>query len=52
MKHIAPNLYTFEGLIVGRAYLLEDPDGLTVIDGSITPSTSAILRQITGRVAA
>ena len=48
MKYIAPNLYTFENCLVGRAYLLEDADGLTVIDGSIAPSTNAILRQITG----
>lgn len=48
MKYIAPHLYTFENCLVGRAYLLEDADGLTVIDGSITASTSAILRQITG----
>ena len=48
MKYIAPNLYTFENCLVGRAYLLEDADGLTVIDGSIAPSTGTILRQITG----
>ncbi len=48
MKFIAPHLYTFENCLVGRAYLLEDADGLTIIDGSIAPSTNAILRQITG----
>ncbi len=46
MKQIVPGLYTFENLIVGRAYLIVDPDGLTVIDASIPPSTGAILRQI------
>lgn len=48
MKYIAPNLYTFEGLFVGRVYLIEDPDGLTIIDGSIAQSTGRIIRQITG----
>lgn len=48
MKAIAPNLYTFEGLLMGRAYLIEDPDGLTVIDGSIALSTNRLLAQITG----
>lgn len=48
MKYIAPNLYTFEGLIAGRAYLIEDADGLTIIDGSIAQSTQRLIRQITG----
>jgi glyoxylase-like metal-dependent hydrolase (beta-lactamase superfamily II) len=46
MKAIAPNLYTFEGLIAGRAYLIEDPDGLTIIDGSLPNSTEKLISQI------
>jgi glyoxylase-like metal-dependent hydrolase (beta-lactamase superfamily II) len=48
VKYIAPHLYSFENCIVGRAYLLEDTDELTIIDGSIPASTGTILRQITG----
>jgi glyoxylase-like metal-dependent hydrolase (beta-lactamase superfamily II) len=46
MKRILPGLYTFTGLLAGRAYLLEDPDGLTLIDASIPPSAPKILKQI------
>lgn len=46
MQNIAPGLYTFDGLLMGRVYLIEDPDGLTIIDGGISRSTSAIIRQI------
>lgn len=48
MKNVAPGLYTFDGLIMGRVYLIEDDDGLTIIDGSISFSTQRILTQITG----
>ncbi len=47
MQSIAPNLYSFDHLIAGRVYLIDDPDGLTIIDGSILRSTPAILSQIT-----
>ena len=46
MKPIIPGLYTFTGLIAGRVYLIEDPDGLTLIDASIPPSAPKILKQI------
>ena len=46
MKQIIPGLYTFTGLPVGRVYLIEDPDGLTVIDASIPPAANAIASQI------
>ncbi len=48
MKAIAQNFYTFEGLLAGRVYLIEDADGLTIIDGSVPPSTNNILKQIVG----
>ena len=47
MKYVAPGVYTLEGLLVGRVYLIEDPDGLTIIDGSIGRSTATILKEIT-----
>lgn len=46
MRSILPGLYTFSHLTVGRAYLIEDPDGLTLIDASIPASASKILNQI------
>lgn len=48
MKSIAPNLYTFDRCLVGRVYMIDDPDGLTIIDGGLPQSTGAILSQITG----
>lgn len=46
MKPIMPGVYMLTGMIVGRVYLIEDADGLTLIDASIPPSASAILKQI------
>jgi glyoxylase-like metal-dependent hydrolase (beta-lactamase superfamily II) len=46
MKLISPGVYTMTGLMVGRVYLIEDPDGLTLIDASIPPAASGIIAQI------
>lgn len=46
MHAILPKFYTFSGLMFGRAYLSEDADGLTVIDTSIAPAASRILKQL------
>jgi len=46
MLKISDNLYTLYGMIVGRVYLIQDPDGLTLIDTSIPPRANAILKQI------
>jgi glyoxylase-like metal-dependent hydrolase (beta-lactamase superfamily II) len=47
MQTIIPNLlHTFDGLIVGRVYLIEDADGLTLIDASISGAAPKIKRQI------
>lgn len=46
MKQIAPNLHTFSGLIVGRVYLIEDPDGLTLIDTSLPFAPRRIMKQL------
>ena len=35
MKQIVPGLYAFTGLMMGRVYLIEDPDGLTIIDAGL-----------------
>lgn len=46
MRQIVPGLYWLPGMRVGRVYLIEDPDGLTLIDTSIAPSGAQILRQV------
>ncbi len=46
MKPIVPGLYTFTGMVAGRVYLIEDGDGLTLIDTSLAQSASRILSQL------
>jgi glyoxylase-like metal-dependent hydrolase (beta-lactamase superfamily II) len=46
MKRIVAGVYTFSGLQVGRVYLTEDADGLTLIDTGLAGAADAILRQI------
>ncbi|MCB0030188.1 MAG: MBL fold metallo-hydrolase [Anaerolineales bacterium] len=48
MEEIAPDLFTFRGLPVGRVYLIRDEDGLTIIDGSIPPAARSLQRQLEG----
>ncbi len=47
MKKIALNLYTFTGLMAGRVYLIEDPDGLTLIDTGLPLAPARIVEQLT-----
>lgn len=46
MQQLLPRLYTFTGLLVGRVYLIEDPDGLTLIDTGLSNAAPKILRQL------
>ena len=46
MNQIAPNLHYFTGLIVGRVYLIEDEDGLTIIDAGLPIAPRRILKQL------
>ncbi len=46
MKQILPGLFTFTGLPVGRVYLIEDPDGLTIVDAALPMDGPRILRQV------
>lgn len=46
MQSILPNVYFVTGLLAGRVYVIEDPDGLTLIDASLPPSVGPILSQI------
>jgi glyoxylase-like metal-dependent hydrolase (beta-lactamase superfamily II) len=48
MQQIIPQVYRLSGLVVGNVYLIEDPDGLTLIDASIPPSGKKIIDQIVG----
>jgi glyoxylase-like metal-dependent hydrolase (beta-lactamase superfamily II) len=46
MKQIVAGLHYVTGLMVGRVYVIEDPDGLTVIDAGISSAPRKIVRQI------
>lgn len=46
MKSIIPGVYMFSGLVLGRVYLLEDPDGLTIIDAGLGFAAAKILKQL------
>lgn len=46
MKQIAPGLYTFSRLTMGRAYLLEGKDGLTIVDASLFGAGKGIVREL------
>lgn len=46
MKHLLPGLHTFTALLVGRVYLIEDGDGLTIIDAGIPQSADKIMAQL------
>lgn len=46
MKQIIPGLHMFTGLFFGRVYLIEDSDGLSIIDASIESAADKIIRQL------
>jgi glyoxylase-like metal-dependent hydrolase (beta-lactamase superfamily II) len=46
MQQIMPQVLTFTGLIAGRVYMLQDADGLTLIDTSISNAGDKILSQL------
>lgn len=46
MKAILPGFYTFSGLLMGRVYMSDDPDGMTLIDTGIDFTADRILRQL------
>ncbi len=49
MKQILPALYTFTGLMTGRVYLLEDPDGLTLLDTGMASAAGKIVTQLAAK---
>lgn len=46
MQTSLPNVHFITGLLAGRVYVIEDPDGLALIDASLPPSVGPILSQI------
>lgn len=46
MQEVAPGVYTFAGLQVGRVYLLSEGEGLTLIDAGIGSSGKKIMAQL------
>lgn len=46
MKSIIPSVSYFTGLLAGRVYAIEDPDGLTLIDTGISLAAARILKQL------
>lgn len=46
MQTILPGIWTFDGLFMGRVYLIETGSTLALFDTSMALSTGAILRQI------
>ena len=48
MQQIVPGVFAFTGLLMGRVYVLEGADGLTLIDAGIGPAADKILKQLQG----
>ena len=46
MKAILPGFYTFTGLIAGRVYMIDDPDGVTLVDTGLSLAANRILSQL------
>jgi glyoxylase-like metal-dependent hydrolase (beta-lactamase superfamily II) len=46
MHRIIPGVYSVRGLPLGRVYVIEDPDGLTVIDTSLVLAPYQLGRQL------
>lgn len=49
MYKISEGVYTLQGLRVGRVYLIEGADGLTLIDASVEGAEGAIERELAQR---
>jgi glyoxylase-like metal-dependent hydrolase (beta-lactamase superfamily II) len=45
-KQIVPGVYTFTGLMLGRVYLIEGEDGLTIVDAGLASAPAKIVRQL------
>lgn len=46
MKQLLPNVFTLEGMLVGRVYLIKDSDGVTLIDAAVPPAGPRILKEL------
>ncbi len=46
MKQVVPGVYNFTGLMIGRVYMVEDRDGLTLIDTGMGFAPDRIIKQL------
>ena len=46
MRAIIPGVYTFENLLVGRVYLIDDEDGLRLVDAGMGLAADRVLDQL------
>lgn len=46
LQEIAPGVFTFRGLGIGRAYLIQDEESLSLIDAGWAPLTPSLMRQV------
>jgi glyoxylase-like metal-dependent hydrolase (beta-lactamase superfamily II) len=46
MQAVVPGVYVFTGLLVGRVYVLESTDGLTLVDTGLGLAASKVLKQL------
>lgn len=46
MKQILPNIFTFQGLMLGRIYAIQDSDGLTLIDTGMPGIHNKVVNQL------
>jgi glyoxylase-like metal-dependent hydrolase (beta-lactamase superfamily II) len=46
MQEVSPGIYALSGLKMGRSYLIDDRDGITLVDTSTATSSAGILRAV------
>jgi glyoxylase-like metal-dependent hydrolase (beta-lactamase superfamily II) len=46
MREVLPNIFTFQGLILGRVYAIKDSDGLTLIDAGMGGIQNKVIKQL------
>lgn len=49
MQSVIPGIFTFTGLLAGRVYAIEDPDGITIVDAGIALAAGRILSQLAAK---
>ena len=46
MRQVVPGVYTFDGLLMGRIYVLESTDGLILVDAGLGRAAEKVLKQL------